>query len=226
MQNLNANSDPIGVSNHICKSWEANIDATMEGNEDGDDWGGCGFQRHFPWGIADAVDQGIHMNGGGTDGDAPSSSFAVFDNAKVCDTADCSGNEVGGTAFCFSVVNIGEFMENNMPSDPFRVMNANVVGKDLGGHDPIKLEGPTSEQAFTVDFGNSIEPTGLNGGTDTIVDAGASFDVVVHFESAWCIRHWTIVDMQTAPDVSNAVFDYPLKDDGNGNPQHSHTDVA
>jgi len=306
MQNLNANSDPIGVSNHICKSWEANIDATMEGNEDGDDWGGCGFQRHFPWGIADAVDQGttpadpttlehcrmgmfdcttgtmsnkykalhaglkfpletgafsaggtnhvfgqvtlgavcklwipvrlasidsvsvagIHMNGGGTDGDAPSSSFAVFDNAKVCDTADCSGNEVGGTAFCFSVVNIGEFMENNMPSDPFRVMNANVAGKDLGGHDPIKLEGPTSEQAFTVDFGNSIEPTGLNGGTDTIVDAGASFDVVVHFKSAWCIRHWTIVDMQTAPDVGNAVFDYPLKDDGNGNPQHAHTDVA
>merc|ERR1712228_276374 len=35
-----------------------------------------------------------------------------------------------------------------------------------------------------------------------------------------------IVDMQTAPDVGNAVFDYPLKDDGNGNPQHAHTDVA
>lgn len=308
MTNSNANPDPLGVSNHICKAWEANIDATMEGNENGDNWGGCGFQRHFPWGIADAkggdgapadpttlehcrmgmfdctvgtgnpmtnnykglkagmafpldngafsaqdtnhvfgevtlgavcklwipvrlnaIDSvsvaGIHMNGGGTDGDP--SSFAVFDGAEVCDTATCTGgNTVAGTAFCFSVVNIGEFMENNMPNDPFRVMNANVAGRDIGGHDPIRLEGPDSEQAFDVDFGQSIEPGNLNGGTDTIVDAGASFDVVVHFKSAWCIRHWTIIDMQTSPDVGNAVFDYPLADDGNNNPQHAHTDVA
>merc|ERR1712080_316099 len=54
MTSSNANPDPQGVANHICKAWEANIDATMEGNEDGDNWGGCGFQRHFPWGIDDA----------------------------------------------------------------------------------------------------------------------------------------------------------------------------
>lgn len=307
MTSSNANPDPLGVSNHICKAWETNIDATMEGNEDGDNWGGCGFQRHFPWAIADAkagdgapadpttlehcrmgmfdctvgtgnpmtsayvgfeagmafplqsgafsaqdtnhvfgqvtlgavcklwvpvllnsIDSvsiaGVHMNGGGTAGDP--GTFAVFDGAAVCDQADCLGNNVAGTAFCFSVVNIGEFMENNMPSDAFRVMNANVAGKDIGGHDPIRLEGPTSEGAFSVDFGGSIEPTNLNGGTDTIVDAGASFDVVVHFKSAWCIRHWNIVDMQTDPDVGSQVDDYPLEDDGNGNPQHAHTDVA
>lgn len=307
----NASPDPEGVANHICKAWEANIDATMEGNEDGDNWGGCGFQRHFPWGINDAkvgdltpadpttlqhcsmgmfdctnagaamtssyvalktglnyefplqsgafsasntnhifgqvtlggvcklwipvrlnaIDSvsiaGVHMNGGGTvmngNDDA---ALAVFDGAEVCDTADCSGNNVAGTAFCFSVVNIAEFMENNMPGDPFRVMNANVAGKDLGGHDPFKLEGPVSEGTFLVDFGDSIEPTNANGGTDTIVDAGASFDVVVHFKSHWCIRHWTIVDMQTDPDVGSSVDDYPLKDDINDMPQHAHTDVA
>merc|ERR1711935_913731 len=28
-----------------CKAWESNVDATYEGNN----WGSCGFQRHFPW---------------------------------------------------------------------------------------------------------------------------------------------------------------------------------
>lgn len=307
MKDTNTNSDPEGVSDHICKAWEANIDATMEGNEDGDNWGGCGFQRHFPWGIADAVDggttpgtpadlehcrmgvfdctagtmvnkykalkagfafplstggfsaqgtndvfgqvtlggvcklwipvrlnaiasvsiAGVHMNGGGTDGDP--GSFAVFDGAEVCDDATCSGNTQAGTAFCFSVVNIAEFMENNMPGSSFRVMNANVAGKDIGGGDPIRLEGNTFFEDFAVDFGQSIEPTNQNGGGGTIVDAGASFDVVVHFHSAWCIRHWTLVDMQTTPDVgsdTSPLDDYPLMDDVNDNPQHAHTDVA
>merc|ERR1712088_60846 len=36
-----------------CKAWESNVDATFEGNTIGgcapDNWGACGFQRHFPW---------------------------------------------------------------------------------------------------------------------------------------------------------------------------------
>merc|ERR1711892_571074 len=37
-----------------CKAWESNVDATYEGNnKDGgcapNNWGSCGFQRHFPW---------------------------------------------------------------------------------------------------------------------------------------------------------------------------------
>jgi len=36
-----------------CKAWESNVDATYEGNAIGgcapDNWGSCGFQRHFPW---------------------------------------------------------------------------------------------------------------------------------------------------------------------------------
>lgn len=311
MQNANANSDPEGVSDHICKAWEANIDATMEGNEDGDNWGGCGFQRHFPWAMTHAINggstpaapatlehcrmgvfdctagvgnpmvnkymalkagsiafplstggfsaqhtndvfgqvtlggvcklwipvllnsidsvsiAGVHMNGGGTAGDP--GHLAVFDGAEVCEAANCVGNTVAGTAFCFSVVNVAEFMENNMPGSAFRVMNANVAGKDIGGGDPIRLEGNTFEGEFPVDFGSSIEPANEAGGGGTIVDAGASFDVVVHFKSAWCIRHWTLVDMQTDPDWGSQDVngdDYPLMDDGNSNPQHAHTDVA
>jgi len=312
MQNLNIDADPMGVEHHLCKSWEANIDATMEGNEDKDNWGGCGFQRHFPWGMVQAelststnptdlhqttyeqckmgmfdcsdanvamtnhykgfrvggtlgsmfhleagpfagpsaanwvlgdvtlggvcklwipvnvaaIDSvsiaGVHMNGGG-------SGKAVF-STDVCNTATCDTDVVTGTAYCFSVVNIGEFMENNMPGSDHRVMNANVAGKDLGGINPILLQSTDSAMDFTndagdlVEFGSSIRPTNPNGGSLTMVEAGASFDVVVHFKSAWCIKHWTIVDMQADPDNnSKGTDDYPLA----GNPpQHAHTDVA
>lgn len=307
MQNGNANADAGGVSDHSCKAWEANIDATMEGNEDQDDWGGCGFQRHFPWGITDAQDggardltlehckmgvfdcdvnnptmsngyktlqltgvginipletggfsagtnnhvfgevtlggvcklfipvalgsidsvsiAGVHMNGGGTitnnNGKA-----AVFD-AAVCNTGDCSGTGViPGTAYCFSVVNIGEFMENR-PATPGAagIMNANVAGKDQGGNNPITLDGATSEGSYSVDFGQSIEPTVPDGGSGTLVDVGANFDVVVHFKSVWCIRHWDIVQMQSVPDVGSLDSDYPLQDNA-GVPDHAHSDVA
>ena len=49
------NHDSTGVERHMCKSWEANVDATFEGTEDFDNWGGCGFQRHFPWGTVAAM---------------------------------------------------------------------------------------------------------------------------------------------------------------------------
>jgi len=317
MQNLNIDADPMGVEHHLCKSWEANIDATMEGNEDKDNWGGCGFQRHFPWGMVQAelsagtlvsttqiqttyeqckmgmfdcshetnpianfykgfrvggsggsmfhlekgpfagpsatnwvlgdvtlggvcklwipvnvaaIDSvsiaGVHMNGGGIN-------KAVF-STDVCNTVDCltSTGVVAGTAYCFSVVNIGEFMENNMPGSDHQVMNANVAGKDLGGINPILLQSTDSAMDFTndagdlVEFGSSIRPTNPSGGSTTMVEAGASFDVVVHFKSTWCIKHWTIVDMQAVPDNNSGVVDYPLADNGNGDPQHAHTDVA
>jgi hypothetical protein len=39
---------------HSCKAWEANVDASFDGNDNdcntGDDnWSSCGFQRHFSW---------------------------------------------------------------------------------------------------------------------------------------------------------------------------------
>jgi hypothetical protein len=165
------------------------------------------------------------MNGGGDSTNADNNAIAVFPGATVCNTADCSGSNIAGTAYCFSVVNVGEFMRNNMPGSAFQVMNANVAGRDNTGGAPILLPGSVSEGAFPVDFGGSIEPTTANGGTGTQVDSGANFDVVVHFKSIWCIRHWSIVDMQTGSDVGNAVFDYPLADSGSV-PQHAHTDVA
>jgi len=310
MKTDNAETDPEGITDHHCKSWEANIDATMEGNDNKDNWGGCGFQRHFPWamrkttdgedksgagemdddihcnlGVFDCSDTsnvvsvygalktsagflfsltngafsasgtnavfgevhlggvcklwipvtesaidsvhiaGVHMNGGGTVGDG--GTMAVFDGAELCHDETCSDatKTVAGTAYCFSVVNIGEFMRNNNEGGPHDVMNANVAGKDDGGHPSFDLAGTASEGAYTVHYGDSIRPGALNGGGDTAVNVGASFDVVVHFKSQWCISHWTIVDMQAPGDWNSETTadDYVLE----GNPpHHHHTDVA
>jgi len=371
------NHDRWGVEHHMCKAWEANVDATFEGTEDYDNWGGCGFQRHFPWywgpaGVylegeavqnigganeemhcrlgyfdcsqatyttnyrgfqpinlnkANSINHrlddpaapftggahaavvgkvhlgavcklwipvrrkfidhvsvaGVHLFGGGTmgagggpelDHTLDNMKASVFDEAWVCSDTNCdtpggmnNGNGIAmGTAYCFSVVNIGEFMENwhgredNLgKQEQFNVMNGNVAGADEGGHDPIKLPGPKFEHEFEVNFGDPIDDFDKldNGaavtnppGSNTIVEGGANFDVVVHFKSQWCMRHWTIVDMQqydliNAPgqgpgwhpdwisvnnghdDWGSMHEDYTITKDYNDprNPPHAHTDV-
>jgi len=44
--------------NNMCKAWESNVDATYDGNDNcgAENWGGCGFQRHFAWGNQVALD--------------------------------------------------------------------------------------------------------------------------------------------------------------------------
>ena len=46
--------------NGACKAWEANVDATFDGNDNecgtNENWGSCGFQRHFPWNQIDTED--------------------------------------------------------------------------------------------------------------------------------------------------------------------------
>ena len=236
------NNRDNAFTDNQCKAWEANIDATMEGNEDNDSWGGCGFQRHFPWrmvksttpndhndiyrdmrstgdlwgdgyvlddysadleapvhcalGVFDcsiparsfsvygalnagfkfnlnkgafaadgsnavfgevhlggvcklwipvresAIDSvhvaGVHMNGGG-DGYLTGGRPAVFDGAQLCKEEDCATAKltVKGTAYTFSVVDVGEFMENHSEGGPF-----NVFASDDGGHDYFELGGP------------------------------------------------------------------------------------
>jgi len=311
-----SNADPAGVEVHVCKAWEANIDATMEGTDGKADWGGCGFQRHFPWsmnqapntnlgaasamgtgtgtpasflhctlGVVDCTDAtgtvtkayeslrltatsefdfdegpfsdsganmvfgnphlggvcklwipvrhhmidsvsvaGVHMNGGGTAGDGiaggnAKGSMAVFDNAMVMGTEGTVGTDsVGGTAYCFSVVNVAEFMKNTND-----IVNANVAGGDPNSGAPHELVGTISEEAPRKQFGESLAGGANHHSGTGIVEAGASFDVVVHFKSEWCIRHWTIQDMQIADDVNSGVDDYDLYGDP---PRHAHTDVA
>lgn len=48
-----------------CKAWESNVDATYDGNDNScgtnENWGSCGFQRHFPW---NEVDTEVFKNRG------------------------------------------------------------------------------------------------------------------------------------------------------------------
>lgn len=381
------NHDRWGVEHHMCKAWEANVDATFEGTEDYDNWGGCGFQRHFPWywgpkgvymenedvqnvnnekaemhcrlgyfncdgnqyttnyhgfmpvnqnkvnpiihrldtstaaftasGHAAVVGKvhlgavcklwipvrrkfidsvsvaGVHLFGGGNmagneaDHTLDNGKASVFDETWVCADDVCenganhqnNGDRIAmGTSYCFSVVNIGEFMENWHGREDqlgkqgqFNVMNGNVAGRDEGGHDPIKLPGPVFEHEFEVNFGDPIDnfdnsinnpindplnpvnpsnPVNNPPGMNTIVEGGANFDVVVHFKSQWCMRHWKVVDMQQYdlihsagngperhPDwisVNNGhddwgsmEHDYIINKDYQdpSNPAHAHTDV-
>jgi len=372
------NHDRWGVEHHMCKAWEANVDATFEGTEDYDNWGGCGFQRHFPWywgpagvfmegqpilnqgganeemhcrlgyfdcnngpnygtnyhgfmpvnhnkpnpivhrldtdtaaftasGHAAVVGKvhlgavcklwipvrrkfidsvsvaGVHLFGGGSmeggdvDETMDNGKASVFDETWVCADDDCNNpgntpnngdNIAMGTSYCFSVVNIGEFFENWHGRDDqlgkdgqFNVMNGNVAGRDEGGHDAIRLPGKEFEHDFEVNFGDPVDnfdalnpdpsnPVENPPGMGTIVEGGANFDVVVHFKSQWCMRHWKIVDMQQYdlifaqgqgperhPDwisVNNGhddwgsmEHDYEIYKDYNDprNPPHAHTDV-
>lgn len=290
-----------GVENNACKAWEANIDATMEGNSDNDNWGGCGFQRHFPWsmeelafdftpatdartsqhcllgmlstidcagsaaktslydalevaGLADTDFSGTTTNFKLSDGTGSFSaqgeniifgrvtlgaicklfipvSFKHIETVSIAGVHMTSGgvlnarisNVAGdafrtGTAYCFSVVNVAEYMENSN-----KIGNANVAG--LNANNAIVTNNDQTDDVVVPIFGQKLVEDAAQTTDPLFISGGANFDVVVHFKSDWCIRHWSIVDMQTGGDKGHLETDYDLTDDA-GVPQHAHTDVA
>jgi hypothetical protein len=296
--------DP-GVENNACKAWEANIDATMEGNSDLDNWGGCGFQRHFPWSMLDLSKSDAttltgnllarqhctlgmlsatcyddttastilykSMTVAPLDGTGSATSYSLVDGTYSDNTANvifgqvtlggiCKlfipvsfahiqsvsiagvhmrgtnsasvfrGTIVGsndavrtGTAYCFTVINVAEYMENTN-----NIGNGNVAGLNAGTgvstNDALVLSGDIKSAESARNFGDSLKESTAQSTAKTA--EGANFDVVVHFRSDWCIRHWTIVDMQSGKDFGADVIDYALEDDASNKPQHAHTDVA
>jgi len=129
-----------------------------------------------------------------------------------------SGKYHAGTAYCFSVVNIAEFMTNRANA----IANANVAGTDTRtaaekiwyGDDQGLQYKDLDGSSELAQFG-TIWP-GYDSTTDPIpgtagqknsgqhkVNMGSNFDVVVHFDSAWCSAHWTLVDMQKENDHGN-----------------------
>merc|ERR1712241_746330 len=267
-------------NNNMCKAWEANVDATYDGHDGGcgaENWGGCGFQRHFAWGRQQALDAqfpsiqldtananphlGVWAAAGTTRtfGDAadtykvggkpflggickpfipvtaPHITQVTVSGVHVSGQAQFpakiikSGTpdeEFEGTAFCFSVVNIQEFKTNTN-----LVGNGNVAGAQeqlLTGNaydfNADIFAGATSlQRQLGRDFGATVD-----GYTTTqqgeMVEDGANFDVVAHFDSEKCNDVWNGVDMQLDPDVNfGGTIDYPL------NPlsgfSHAHTDL-
>jgi len=129
-----------------------------------------------------------------------------------------------GTAYCFSVVNIAEFMTNRANL----IANANVAGTDsrtatdniwyaddqgkqykntavVGP--PVVTPGDTVEAQFGTIWPGYDSTTAPAAGTagqknsgQHKVNMGSNFDVVVHFDSAWCSSHWELIDMQKSDD--------------------------
>merc|ERR1712088_985303 len=74
------------------------------------------------------------------------------------------------------------------------------------------------------DFGNTVEDAAATAQGDMVED-GANFDVVAHFDSDTCNDVWTGVDMQLSPDSnSGGTVDYPL-DPTDPAFTHAHTDL-
>lgn len=303
----NINNALVAQESFACKAWEANAGAANENLKPVNgvaatvnDWGSCGFQRHFPWynkkpdadtdplvkiglfktntheplyevfgtggsygstgtnwnmlsltqgsfsnagnmpitgevhlgGVCklfvpvqmDYIRQvsvaGVHINNArifaGTSRAFSAEMSAVVVGKTATGTASTpwTGKFHAGTAYCFSVVNIAEFMTNRANL----IANANVAGTDTRtdaekiwyGDDQglqYKTNGNTESAQFGTiwpGYAGTTDPSAGTAGQKTSgqhkVNMGSNFDVVVHFDSAWCSAHWTHVDMQKDQD--------------------------
>lgn len=268
-------------NNNMCKAWEANVDATFDGHDGGcaaENWGGCGFQRHFAWGKQVGIDSqftsieldtSVAFDGVFTTADLTRTIAAgvneytvggkpflggicklfvpvaqnkitqvtvagVHVSGKAVYPANLKKGATGfpGTAFCFSVVNIQEFKTNTNG-----VGNGNVAGaqpqvlKDNAydfNEDIFGQAGVTSLQRqlgrAIGGFGDTVEDAAASADQDQMVEDGANFDVVAHFDSTICRSVWTTVDMQLSPDSRSGVLDYEL-DPAAASFTHAHTDL-
>merc|ERR1711935_77916 len=106
-----------------CKAWEPNVDATYEGNNrDGgcapNNWGSCGFQRHFPWkeftlaGEAEALSMD---NFGGLDfNTAPG--VGAFDAGNAFLTTTSTLYNVGGLPFLGGICKLSVSTNKETPT--------------------------------------------------------------------------------------------------------------
>jgi hypothetical protein len=114
-----------------CKAWESNVDATYEGNNrDGgcapNNWGSCGFQRHFPWkeftlaGEAEALSMD---NFGGLDfNTAPAGLLAPFNAGNTFLTTTSTLYNLGGLPF------LGGMCKLFIPVPPASIVQVQVAG--------------------------------------------------------------------------------------------------
>ena len=174
---------------------------------------------------------GVHVN---LDRSVVSSS--VFAAHIGADDSFTQGTDQFGTAYCFSVVNPAEGMNNSNG-----IHNGNVAGGSVGDvnnvFNRLEVTGTsltrqagiepainffdgtdqdhigTQLEDLAADTINSSNPFG-NGNPIAAGDSevGANFDVVVHIHSEWCNSQdfWQYADMQLTGDFNDGNYDYPL----------------
>lgn len=237
-------SDGIGAYANVQK---VSVDTNADGSYDTDKNVGTGADQYtvggkpFLGGICklfipvakDYITQvsvsGVHVSG---------ASQSQYPAQITVQNSSGTDETVTGTAYCFSVVNIAEFKTNTNG-----VGNGNVAGAQPGvlapggnydGSNDIFLNplATSLQRQAGIDIGNfgdtvSAQSTTAQG---EMVEGGANFDVVAHFNYQICqglsgSKNWNTVDMQMAGDVnSGSPLDYPL-DPTATDFSHAHTDL-
>lgn len=165
---------------------------------------------------------GVHVSG--TTISQYKGQMAASDGGAPATTAT-----MDGTLYCFSVVNIQEFKTNTND-----VANGNVAGNSGNVHgngdntdfnEDIFKDKNSLERQAGIDIGSFGDAAVVSGGGG-MQAVGNNFDVVAHFNSAWCTENAAskIVDMQMSPDVNHGTDDYEF-DHESGTFTHAHTDV-
>jgi len=265
-----------------CKAWESNVDATYEGNPIGgcapDNWGSCGFQRHFPWRVMtteekaalslsdftqlDITTAGVPTAGtfSSADGTATITTeynlgglpflggmcklFVPVARANIVQVqiagvhkqgasyaqypaqTTTGGNDIEGTAYCFSVANVAETRDNTN-----NIANGNVAGEGqasgtANGRTDL-FTGLNSLQrqvgvSYGIAYGAALTASSASDENGE-VKAGNNFDVVAHFDADFCETKWTRTDMQMTGDEGAGVEDYILTQASGFS--HAHTDI-
>jgi len=164
---------------------------------------------------------GVHVN---IDGPSVFAAKVGTDNTYTQDSN--SGTHVG-TAYCFSVVNPAEGMNNSNG-----IHNGNVAGGAVGSNsvfNELVMTGTSLERQAGLEpainffdgsdenhIGTQLKDDVSNTVSGPIAsgdsEVGANFDVVVHIHSEWCNSQsfWNYADMQLTGDYNNGNNDYPL----------------
>merc|ERR1711892_678790 len=114
-----------------CKAWESNVDATYEGNNrDGgcapNNWGSCGFQRHFPWKEFTLTGEAAALSMTGFTGldfnTAPAGLLAPFNAGNTFLTTTSTLYNLGGLPF------LGGMCKLFIPVPPASIVQVQVAG--------------------------------------------------------------------------------------------------
>merc|ERR1711990_910736 len=146
-----------------CKAWEANVDASFDGNDQscgvggGDEnWSSCGFQRHFSW-KADHADQNPTAGAFTLDltADYTGASLTI-DPLEINDSSNEAGYTVGGSPW------IGGVCKLWIPVPRTEINSVSVAGVHISGNGGAYFESTLA--------GGSI--------TDTVTGTAYCFSVV------------------------------------------------
>merc|ERR1711935_293878 len=137
-----------------CKAWESNVDATYEGNNrDGgcapNNWGSCGFQRHFPWKVLSETRAGeaeaLSMDGFTSLAFNTVETVLPYNDATAKLTTTDTLYNVGGLPF------LGGMCKLFIPVPPADIVQVQVAGVHKQGTSIAQFPARATADSITLD---------------------------------------------------------------------------